>query len=196
MTDAPVDERTRIAGSSAVIAAVGGFVVAGGLAVGLVRYVDPDGSVPASRAMEGVWGGIALAAVVAAPGVLVLLALHGRPALLLPAGIMLIPLSFLSFAGVLLPLLLPAIVLFVAYGRRSAGRLPAPWWTALTTVTVVALLLAAAISLFVHEDPRSYTTPTESGSTSDVITPIEALIALALVCAAMVVGWVSTARRN
>ena len=96
--------------------------------------------------MEGPWGGIALAAVIAAPGVLVLLALHDRPALLLPAGVILVPLSFLSFAGVLLPLLVVAVVLFVAYGRRSAGRRRPQWRTTLTTVVVVALLVAAAIS--------------------------------------------------
>jgi hypothetical protein len=178
-------------GSDAVVGAIGGIVVAAGIAVGLMRYFDPDGGVAAQRAMEGPWGGIALGAVIAAPGVLVLLALHDRPGLLLPAGVILVPLSFLSFAGVLLPLLVVAAVLFVAYGRRSVGS-PPRWRTALSTVAVVALLLAAAVSLFVHEDPRSYTTPTGGGSTSDVITPAETLIAVALAGAAIAVGWLSS----
>jgi hypothetical protein len=180
------------AGSDAVVAVIGGIVVAAGVAVGLMRYFDPDGSVAAQRAMEGPWGGIALGAVIAAPGVLVLLALHDRPGLLLPAGVILVPLSFLSFAGVLLPLLVVAAVLFAAYGRRSAGHPEVPWRTAFTTVVVVALLLAAAVSLFVHEDQRSYTTPTGGGSTSDVITPAETLIAVALASAAIAVGWLSS----
>ena len=179
-------------GSDAVVAAIGGIVVAAGVAVGLMRYLDPNGSVAAERAMEGPWGGIALGAVIAAPGVLILLALHDRPSLLLPAGVILVPLSFLSFAGVLLPLLVVASVLFAAHGRRSTGRAQVPWQTAVTTVVVVALLLAAAISLFVHQDPRSYTTPTGGGGTSDVITPIEALIAVALAGAAVAVGWLSS----
>ena len=187
--------RTGDLGSSAVVAAIGGIVVAAGVAMGLLRYFDPNGSVAAERAMEGPWGGIALAAVIAAPGVLVLLALHDRPALLLPAGVILVPLSFLSFAGVLLPLLVVAAVLFGAYGRRSAGHPQVPWRTAVTTVVVIALLLAAAISLFVHEDPRSYTTPTGGGGTGDVITPIEALIAVALAGAAITAGWLTTTVR-
>ena len=60
-------------------------------------------------------------------------------------------------------------------------------------IVVVALLVAAAVSLFVHEDPRSYTTATGGGSTSDVITPVEALIGLVLVGAALTVGWLATA---
>jgi hypothetical protein len=192
LTDSLTDQRLGDAGSSAVVAAIGGIVVAAGVAVGLLRYIDPDGGMAAERAMEGPWGGIALGAVVAAPGVLVLLARHDRPALLLPAGVILVPLSFLSFAGVLLPLLVVAGVLFVAYGRRSAGCRPPAWRTALTTIAVVALLLAAAISLFVHEDPRSYTTPTGGGGTGDVITPVEMLIAVALAGAAIVIGWLSS----
>ena len=139
----------------------------------------------AARLLRGRWkgsGGLALGMVVAAPGVLALLALHQRPVLLLSSGIVLFPLSFISF--VLVPLLLTAGLLIAAYGARSASNQLSPVRTALITMSVAALLVAAVISLFVHEDPRSYSTPAGGGSTSDVITPLETLISAA---------WVSTA---
>jgi hypothetical protein len=181
----------RGVGSDAVVAAIGSIVVVAGVAVGFLRYVDPDGASAAQRAMEGPWGGLALGAVVAAPGVLVLLAFFDRPVLLLPAAIILVPLSFLSFAGILLPLLIPAGVLVAAYTRRSPSHPLRAGRTGVVVISVVALLLAAAISLFVHEDPRQYTTPTESGGTSDVITPLETLICLAFVTAAIATGWLA-----
>jgi hypothetical protein len=170
----------------------GWFIVAGGVALGLVRYLDPDGASAAERAMEGPWGGLALGAVVATPGVLVLLALRDRPVLLLPAAVILFPLSFLSFAGVLLPLLIPASMLVAAHARRSASHPLAAWRTGLVTMGVVALLIAAVVSLFVHQDPRHYSTPIESGSTSDVITPLETMVCLAFVTAAITTGWLAS----
>ncbi len=145
-------ELTRGVGSSSVIAAIGGMIVAVGAGIGTVRYIDVDSSEAAARAMEGIWGGLALGMVVAAPGVLALLALHQRPVLLLSSGIVLFPLSFISF--VLVPLLLTAGLLIAAYGARSASNRLSPARTALITMSVAALLVAAVISLFVHEDPR------------------------------------------
>ena len=180
-------------GSDAAVAGIGWLVVAGGVAIGVLRYVGLDGASGAERAMEGPWGGLALGAVVAAPGVLVLLALRDRPVLLLPAAIILFPLSFLSFAGILLPLLIAAGMLVAAYARRSASHPLGASRTGLVALSVVAFLIAAAISLFVHLDPRDYTTPTESGGTSDVITPLETLICLAFITAAIATGWLATA---
>jgi hypothetical protein len=196
VTGQPVEVEFGGVGSDAVVAGIGWFVVAGGVALGVVRYVDPDGASAAERAMEGPWGALALGAVVAAPGALVLLALRDRPVLLLPAAIILVPLSFLSFAGILLPLLIPAGMLFAAYGRRSVYYPMGAWRTGRVALSVVALLIAAVISLFVHHDPRSYTTPTESGSTSDVITPLETLICLALVSAAIAIACLASAPKR
>ncbi len=133
--------------------------------------------------------GAALGAVVAVPGILVLMARVDRPLLLLPAATLLFPLSFLSFAGVLLPLLIAAALLFVSFGRRSTGRTTQGGRAALTAVVVIVLLMAAVVTLFVHEDPRSYTTATGGGSTSDVVTMAESLISLALSSAAIAAGW-------
>ena len=174
------------AGASATIASIGGVIAAAGLAVVALRFF---GRSPAEDGIEAWSGALALGAVVAAPGVLALLALSDRPALLLPAATVLIPVSFLSFAGVLLPLLFPAVLLFIAYGRRSAVQPAGGLRTAATLAWVQVLLVAAGAALFVHQDPRSYSTPIEEGSTSDVITAVEALVSLGLVVAAIVGGW-------
>ena len=169
------------AGSPRTIAAIGACIVAAGGAIVVVRYL---GRSPAEPGLE-----IGLGGVVAAPGVLAVLALWDRPALLLPAALVLVPVSFLSFAGILLPLLAPAVLLCVAYGRRSALQPGRPVRTAATLAWVQVLLVAAVAALLVHQDPRSYATPVEQGSTGDVVTVAEALVSLALVGTALVGGW-------
>lgn len=180
------DRDLGLVGASATIATIGGLVVVAGGALATVRFV---GGTPVERGLEGAMGAFALGMFVAVPGILVLLGLHDRPALLLPAAAALVPLSFLSFAGVTLPLLIPAAMLFVAYGRRTSGRPAPPGTAALTTTFVLALLVAAVAALLSHPDPRSYSTGDGSGSTSDVITGVESLVALVLAAAAVVGGW-------
>jgi hypothetical protein len=182
-----------IAGSAGFIGTTGAVVVAAGLGLAVLRFV---GGTPAEQGVEGAIGSLALGAAVAAPGVLAVLALDSRPALLLPAAIVLVPLSFLSFALVTLPLLIPAGMLLVGYGRRSVGQ-PPPVGSAVGTCAAVLLTLAAAVVvLFVHQDPRSYTTATGGGSTSDVITFAESLFSLALTAAAVAVAWALSAPRR
>lgn len=170
-----------------VLSWVGGLIVAFAAVLGAVRFA---GRSPAETAAEAAVSSVALAAVIAAPGVLTLLARRqGRASLLLPVGIALIPLSFLSFAGVLLPLLIPAVVVLVVYGRRSAVEPPPLVPAAVSAVVVLLFLVVAVMALFAHEDPRSYSTPTESGGTSDVVTYAEALVSIALVATGIGVGW-------
>ena len=173
-------------GSPRWIVVIGSAVVAAGVALSVVRYA---GSSPAETGAEALLGSVALGAVVAAPGLLTLLALEDRPALLLPAATVLVPLSFLSLAGVLLPLLVPAAMLFVAYGRRTQDAPRRRLRTAATVAWVQVLVVAAGAALFVHDDPRSYVTATESGSTSDVVTVGEAVVSLLFVAAAVTGGW-------
>ncbi len=175
-----------MAGSSGFVRAVGVLLVAAGLALALLRYV---GGSPAERGVEGALGSLALGAPVAVTGVLALLALRDRPVLLLPAAIALVPLSFLSFAGVTLPLLIPAVMLVLAYGRRSARRRPPRGTTIGSVVAIFALLFAAVVVLFLREDLRTYSTATSSGSISDTISIAESLPSLALSAAAVVAGW-------
>lgn len=182
--------RLGVAGSDAFVATMGGLILAGAVALGLARYF---GASPAEHNLEGAVGAVAWAAVLAAPGVLALLALAHRPVLLLPAAIMLVPLSFLSLAGVMLPLLIPAVMLFTAYGRRSAGLPARRGSTAVTTVVTVGLLVEAGVVLLVHDDPRTYSTPTSSGGVSDVVTYAESAVSLAVVAAAIVWAWWASA---
>lgn len=182
------DRHLGLAGSTGFIATIGGLVIVSGAALAVVRFV---GGTPTEQGLEGAMGALALGTVVAVPGMLALLGLADRPALLLPAATVLVPLSFLSFAGVTLPLLIPAVMLFLAYGRRSSALSASPGRAALTTASVLALLVAAVVALFFHQDPRSYSTANGGGSTSDVITVIESLISLALATAAIAGGWLA-----
>jgi hypothetical protein len=186
------DRHLGLAGSTGFIATIGGLVIVAGAALAVVRFL---GGTPTEQGLEGAMGALALGTVVAVPGMLALLGLADRPALLLPAATVLVPLSFLSFAGVTLPLLIPAVMLFVAYGRRSSAQSGPPGRASLTTAFVLALLVAAVVALFFHQDPRSYSTANGGGSTSDVITALESLISLALAAAAIAGGWWLAARR-
>jgi hypothetical protein len=177
----------------------GTVVVAGilvlllGAAIGVIRFF---GGSPAERGVEGALGGCALGAVIAAPGALALFARVRRPALLIPAGVLLLPLAGVSMAGATLPLLIPAVMLLVASGRRRpASGEPPPLVVAITSVVVVVLVVAALFSLFVHQDPRDWSSATSSGSTSDVITVAESFVSLLLVGTALVLGWRWTAPR-
>jgi hypothetical protein len=168
----------------------GGLVLALGVAIGAIRFF---GGAPPERGVEGALGACALGAVIATPGALALLARVDRPALLLPAGVLLMPLAGVSMAGATLPLLIPALMLLVAHGRRPQPEAHPPLFVAISSAVVIMLVVAGLVSLFVHEDPRSWSTPTESGSTSDVIITAEALVSLLLVGAALVLGWRWTA---
>ena len=169
-------------------------LIASGLGLATLRYVN---GIPPEHDVEGAMGAAALGAPVAASGVLALLALRERPTLLLPAAFALLPMSVLSFALVTLPLLIPSVMLFLAYGRRSMGE-PHPVGTVPGTLLVVLVLLIGAVMLlFLHEDPRSYTTRNGGGSTSDVITFAESLPSLVLTAAATAAGFVlATPRRR
>ena len=116
--------------------------------------------------------------------------MRDRPALLLPAAIILVPLSFVSFALVTLPLLIPAGMLFAGYVRRSAGGPPARGTAGGTTLVVLVGLVLAFVVLLFHQDARSWTTANGGGSTSDVITYAESLACLGVVALAAAAGWV------
>jgi hypothetical protein len=176
-----------------VVAVAGIATIMLGVALGIVAGV---GASPADPLL----GSVALGAVVAAPGLLALLGLRHRAVLWLPAAMAALPLSFLSFAGLTLPLLVLAVILVVAWIRHPgsyAGFLVHP---VVVTSLVVVLLIAAALALFVHEDPASWTTETDgfvtTGETSDIVTNREALLSLGCTGLALAVGWTLTQRRH
>lgn len=185
--------RAGWASSPAFVRSVAAFLVLAGLGLAAIRFA---GASPADDGVEGALGSLALGAPVAATGVLALLAARDRAILLLPAAVVLVPMSFLSFALVTLPLLIPSALLFIAHRRRASVE-PISTGRAILTLGVVAVLLIGAIAaLFVHQDPRAYTTATGGGSTSDVITAVEAAISLALTAGAVAAGWRLAAPRG
>lgn len=180
MADGPAHWRRQRA-----IAVAGAAVVVLGAALGVIAEV---GASPADPSL----GFIALAGLVAAPGVLALFGLHHRAALWLPAGLAAVPLAFLSFAGLTLPLLPAAVVFLLAWVRHPhphGGSLVHP---GIVTPVVVSLLLMAVAALFLSDDPAAWTTPTGGGETSDIITNREALLSLTSTGLALVVGWAFT----
>lgn len=186
------DPELGLAGSPPFIRTVAAFLGVAGLGLAAIRFA---GGSPVEDGFEGALGSLALGGAVMATGVLALLALRDRAVLLLPAAVVLVPLSFLSFALVTLPLLVPAVMLFIGYGRRSRCESLSVARVALTLFVVVLLLIAAVAALLVHHDPREYTTPTSSGGTSDIITAAEALISLALTATSLAAGWFLSAPR-
>jgi hypothetical protein len=166
---------------------IAGLVFAIATALGVVRQA---GAGPVERGAEGVLASAALAALLATPGVLVLLARADRPSLLVTAGTVLVPCGMISLTGATLPLLVPAVVLLVTGARRSDARGDRPCTpVAVTTLVVLALVVAAGLALIAHDDPRTYSTPTSSGGTSDVVTLAESLLCLGLLSLAAVAAW-------
>ena len=143
-----------LAGACRTIVAIGSCIVAAGLAIVVVRYL---GRSPAETGVEAWMGPVALGAVIAAPGVLAILSLSDRPALLLPAATVLIPVSFLSFAGVLLPLLVLAGCPRRLRPPVGAATGPQPSHRSDAGLGAV-LLVAAGAPLLVHQD-RAPTPP-------------------------------------
>jgi hypothetical protein len=172
-----------------------GVVVAGVAAVLLGIVLGVVAGASASPA-DPVLGFAASGALVAAPGVLVLLGLRDRAGLWLPAGLAAFPLAFLSFAGLTLPLLPLAVVFVMAWIRHPGSHAGAVVHPGAVAPLVVTLLLGAAVALFISDDPASWTTATGGGSTSDVITNREALLSLACTMLALVTGWTLTKARR
>ena len=177
---------TKVRAASWIILAMGAAIFALALA----------GS---SRASTSTLGGnlaiVLLGFLVAIPGVFGLMALHGRPGLLLSAGVLALPLSVLSMAGATLPLLVPAVMLLTAYGRaRRPARQPRVGAGPLLLVEL-ALVLAGARQLIFEREWVVWSSAQESYG-SEVTTLWGAASAAALFGAALAAAWwLSAARR-
>ena len=105
------------------------------------------------------------------------------------AGTVLVPCSLISFAGLTLPLLVPAVMLLVTGARRSDARSDRPCApVAVTTLVVLRAGGRGGLALIAHDDPRTCD-PTSSGGTSDVVTVAESLLYLGLLSLAAVAAW-------
>lgn len=163
-----------------------------------------------------VWpGAVALAVAYAVPAALAVVALRGRrPAALLGAGLVGLPLAFTALSGVSLVLVVPAVCYLVGYVTWR----PRPPLRAGALVGIAAILVAgvaALVLLFASPvgEPRGYCyswtvdpagrrtySPARpdatvgpgqgsgSGCTSDVVTPAEAALGLGAAAVALAVG--------
>lgn len=131
---------------------------------------------------------LALGLLYTLPGVLSLLG-RRRPALYLAAGVLGVPLSFSSFAGVTLPLLLPAGMALVAYGRRSADVMPRVAAPVIAMLAIAFGLGSFYVTFLRHEDPRCRAIENGTTCSSDVVTSSEALAGLGLTGLAVGSNW-------
>lgn len=141
-------------------------------------------------------GSIGLAGIYAAPGMIALVALPGRPWLLLAAFGSTAPLTITALSGVALILLVPSMVYLVAFVRVSPSA-PRPRVTPLAGLLLMMPATSGALVLIHwHEDPVCYSDARGSHCTSDVVTNIEGLEGLAVVGVAGTTTWVLAAPRR
>ena len=152
-------------------------VVLGGVALAFIHYY---GGSPGSP--EGRFAAAGFASPFIGVGLLALVgSFRGRRALMLAAGVALIPMSILSF--VLLPLLIPAVLLIV---HSTQARLD-PRDLAMPMVFALVLVGALAILVF-HQDPVTWTSSEGGGGSSDIITTLEAAIAVSATAAVVLIA--------
>ena len=166
-------------------AAVGiGIVLAMAVTGGLIHHY---GTYPPERAATGDWGSVVFPLIVATPAVLALLGLQHRPWLLATAGLLLLPMCFLSFSFLFFPLLIPAI-LFLTDAITRPRNEPRRRAQCAAAFVSAGFVIAAVLSLWAHQDPLVWRTASQSGSVSDVITMHEALTSLGFLGAAVAVA--------
>lgn len=130
---------------------------------------------------EGWLPTVALALILAAPGILALIgAATARPVLFGAAGIACLPLAAISIAA--LPIWLPAIGFFSAFTLASRANLWT-WADGLTIAGFVALLLVALTMVLASNGQYSYTYPGGGTEGGDYIVPGRAAASIAVVLA-------------
>jgi hypothetical protein len=196
------------------VAVVGiGLSFALAVAVAILRAVNAE---PVERAAE-VFGNVGFTVVFAAPALLALVGLRGRPSLLVAAGVLELGLAFVTLMSLIgLVFVVPAVMFFVGAGRmRGSGGRPV---RSIAAVLVAMVLGTVAFSaLFAREDPICWATSargesvrlnadryvdgasisievppgaTASGCSSDSISTAEALAGIALVATLLGTVWV------
>ncbi len=140
---------------------------------------------------EGLLAATAFASPIAIAGVLSLLGVwRGLPAITAASGLGVIPMCLVSF--VMLPLLVPASLL-VAYGL-SPGTVRAKYEAQAGFVVGIGLV-GAFFLLLVHLDPVTWSSQGGSGSSSDIITDLEAVASLSVVAVVFVAAMLIPRRR-
>jgi hypothetical protein len=177
-------------GAPRIVAAT--LILVAGLGVATLRYVGEEAQFGLERLLQaGAWG-----ALVAMPAALVAMSPHRRAVLLVPAGMLLTPLAFLSLAGVLLPLLVPGVLVWVALATRWDGLPCGAVRGGSAVMSALGAVVLAAAMLLTHADPRTVETAGGTLSTSDVVTPVEALVVLGVLAAGLFAAWALAAPRR
>lgn len=169
---------------------IGWCIVLGGAGLGTLPWIGTEEPL---RTPEAALASAVLGALIAAPGLMTLLGVRtGRAGMLLPAAIVLVPLSFISFALVTLPLLIPAVLLF----RLAARSVASDRWprTLLAGAAGTIQLVAALACYFALRVERSWTTDGLGGGGTTGWVPwstsslVSALIATAILTTYVIAG--------
>jgi hypothetical protein len=138
----------------------------------------------------GWWASVGLGAPFVGAGLLGALgAVTDQPRCCVAAGLALWPMCLISVVG--FPLLVPASVLLV-----SASRQRAPLSDLVLAALFAVVLAATTWFLVLHQDPATWTTPTSSGYSSNVITTFEVALSVTATAIVLVIATALTPRRN
>lgn len=168
---------------------IGWCLVVAGAALSTLPWF---GQQPELRSLESAFAAMALGLLVSAPGVMVLIGGRaGRPGMLLPAAIALVPLSFISFALVTLPLLIPSVLLFRVVVRSTTdGRWTQTMVAGFVGAAALVIALGCYISLTVE---RSWShADGGGGSTSGWVPWPTSLLVISLAVLAISSTWAIT----
>ena len=120
------------------------------LAVGSIPLLDRSGP-----SLDPDWlRGLGLMAILMIPAALAFVGLW-RPGTLLAAGVVSLPMCFMSFSFLLFPMLIPAALYLSAYSRAAVKFEPRLPPAAVAALMLVSLVLSFML-LFINEDPRCY----------------------------------------
>ncbi len=157
------------------------------MGIGLTGLLLANGGDEPTDRLASYLGALALGMVATLPGALAMLG-RRRPALYLAAGLIGVPISFISMGGATLPLLLPAGMALVAYGRH-AGEAPPRVNPAIIALGAVVLTILSVMAMFVHEDPTCRAIENGITCSSDVVRSPEAATSLALTAIVIASTW-------
>jgi len=181
MAEAVARHATR---RSARTLAVAGVVLDLALAVGVgvLRAVNSTGG---QRRAEGPLPTIALALVLAAPGIVALVGVvTGRPVLFGAAGIACAPLALVSIAA--FPIAVPAGLLLLAFVRGEHAQPSTPLLTGCIIAGFTAMLTVALYTLVTMTAEFSYNAPGGGSESGDYFTRGHAVTSIVIVCVAIV----------
>ncbi len=158
-------------------------VIAGGVGLVFVHYYGGSPGDP-----EGWFSALGFAAPFLGLGMLALVGtLRQRPALVLAAGYVLMPMVLVSV--VLIPLLVPAMFLTV----RSSAEQFRMGDLVLSGLLALGLLVVFGV-LVLHQDPVTWLTPEGGGSSGNIVTTTEATTAIATSVAVVIAATLMTGR--